>query len=337
VRLTRRPLELTLRETWTIARNSSTGKKNVLVRVEAEELEGLGEAAPNVRYGEDWQSVLAALDTVAPLVEAGGASHGEVIDAVAAVLPRAPAARAAIDIALHDLAARRAGVPVWRLLGADPRRMPVTSYSIGLDTLPAMQAKARAATGFAVLKVKVGRGDDRATLQAIRAVTDRPLTVDANEAWTDREQAVAMIDWMAGIGVTMVEQPLPASDLDGARWVHARSALPIVADEAVLAEADLEALPGAYDGVNIKLQKTGGLRAAGRMIDRARGLGLEVMIGCMIESSLGITAAAHLAPRCDHADLDGHLLLLGDPYRGVGFADGRLTLPDGPGLGVTAR
>ncbi|HKQ98430.1 MAG TPA: dipeptide epimerase, partial [Candidatus Polarisedimenticolia bacterium] len=256
---------------------------------------------------------------------------------LAEAIPGAPAARAAVDLALHDLAGRRAGIPVYRRYGADPDRMPPTSYSIGLDTPAAMQAKVRAAGGFAILKVKVGRGDDRATLEAIRAVTDKPLIVDANEAWADRDLALGMIRFMAGIGVTLVEQPLPAADRDGARWLHARSPLPLVADEAVLGADDLDDLVGACAIVNVKLQKTGGLRAAARLIERARALGFGVMIGCMIESSLGITAAAHLAPLCDHADLDGNLLIAADPYLGARLDGGRLALPAGPGLGVVPR
>ncbi len=328
---------LTLRETWTIARNSSTRKTNVLVRLEDGGIEGLGEAAPNVRYGEDWQSVIAAIDAATPHLEAGAARYSEIIDRVAAAAPGAPAARAAIDMALHDLAGRREGIPVWRLLGADPARMPVTSYSIGIDTPAVTQAKVRAAGSFAVLKVKAGLGDDRARIEAIREVTDRPLIVDANEGWKEPAAALEMIRWLAGMGVRLVEQPLPAADREGARWLRERSPLPIFADEAVLSGPDLDALAGAYDGVNIKLQKAGGLRAARRMIERARTLGLQVMLGCMIESSLGITAAAHLAPLCDHADLDGHLLLDGDPFRGAGLDGSRLVLPDGPGLGVAAR
>lgn len=337
LRMTRSALPLTLRETWTIARNSSTGKTNVLVRLEEGGIEGLGEAAPNPRYGEDWLSVIAAVDAMQPLLAPGAARYEEILDRLAAAAPAAPAARAAIDMALHDLAGRRAGIPVWQLLGADPARMPVTSYSIGIDSPAVVRAKARAAAGFAVLKVKAGLPDDRLRIEAVRAETDRPLIVDANEGWRDREQALGMIEWLAGLGVTLVEQPLPAGDRDGARWLHERSPLPIVADEAVLAEDELDTLAGAYDGVNIKLQKAGGLRAAHRMIERARGLGLEVMLGCMIESSLGITAAAHLAPLADRADLDGNLLLEGDPFLGAGIEGSRLRLPEGPGLGVAPR
>jgi len=330
----RRKVDLALRHTWTIARNSSAVKSNVLVRISGRGAAGLGEAAPNVRYREDWQTVMAALDRAAPLLGDDPCRFAEVIDQVQAAVPAAHAARAAVDIALHDLAGRCSGQPVWRMLGADAPRLPLTSFSIGLDTIPAMQQKVREAADYAILKIKIGRDDDRALLEGIRAVTDKPLYVDANEGWKDREQAVAMIRWMEGMGVVLVEQPMAAADLDSARFIRDRVSLPIIADEAVLTEADIAPLVGACDGINIKLQKAGGLRMARRMIDTARALGLKVMLGCMIETSIGITAAAHLAPLADWADLDGNLLIDNDPFRGATVQAGRLVLPPGPGLGL---
>jgi L-alanine-DL-glutamate epimerase-like enolase superfamily enzyme len=253
---------------------------------------------------------------------------------VHAAEPLAHAALAAIDIALHDLAGRRSGRPLWAILGSDPARMPLTSFSIGLDTIPAMQEKVRDAGDRPIFKIKIGRDDDRAVIEAIRAVTDRPLYVDANEAWTDRDQAVSLIRWMEGMGVVLVEQPMAATDIDSARYIRDRVSLPIVADEAAVAEADLATVATAYDGVNVKLQKAGGIAPARLMIDRARVMGLKVMIGCMIETSIGITAAAHLAPLCDWADLDGNLLIARDPFRGATVEGGRIVLPPGPGLGV---
>ena len=332
----RHSIDLRLARPWTIARGSSAVKANVLVRVAGDGagVAGLGEAAPNVRYGEDRQSVLAALDRIAPLLDDDPGRLPEVVERMHAAAPADHAALAALDIALHDLAGRRAGRPLWEMLGADPARMPLTSYSIGLDTIPAMQEKVRAAAGRPILKVKVGRDDDRAVIEAIRAVTDVPLYVDANEGWKDRGRAAELIRWMEGMGVVLVEQPMAAADLDAARFIRERVTLPIVADEAVLTEKDIAAVADAYDGINIKLQKAGGLAMARRMIDRARASGLKVMIGCMIETSIGITAAAHLAPLCDWADLDGNLLIVNDPYRGATVEGGRITLPAGPGLGV---
>jgi len=334
LRLERRAIDLVLRHPWTLSRNSSRSKSNVLTRISRGPVVGLGEAAPNVRYREDQASVMEALSAFEPLLGDDPERFGEAIDRIEAALPGRHAAKAAVDIALHDLHGRLTGTPLWRLLGADPAQAPRTSFSIGLDTIPVMQAKVREAAAFPILKIKVGGPNDRATLEAIRRVTDKPLYVDANEGWTDRNQAIEMIRWMEGIGVVLIEQPLPAADLDGAKAVRDAVSMPIFADEAVLTADDIPPLAAAYDGINIKLQKAGGLRMARRMVHVARSLKMQVMIGCMIETSIGITAAAHLAPLVDHADLDGNLLVADDPFRGVMVRDGRLVLPEGPGLGV---
>jgi L-alanine-DL-glutamate epimerase-like enolase superfamily enzyme len=334
IRLDHRPVDLRLRHVWTIARGSSTLKRNVLVRLSHGGIEGIGEAAPSARFREDRETVIAGLGRIAPLLGDDPDRYEALIDRLAEVLPGHPAARAAVDIALHDRAARKAGVPLHRLLGADPRKAPPTSFSIGIDRVPEMQERAREAAAFPILKIKVGPTDVRAILEGIRRVTDRPLYVDANEGWTDPEQAIEMIALLEDMGVVLVEQPLPAADLDGAKRVRDRVDLPIFADEACMTAEDLPRLAAAFDGVNVKLQKSGGLRMARRTIERARDLGMRVMIGCMIETSIGITAAAHLAPLADHADLDGNLLIADDPFRGVTVRDGRLVLPDRPGLGV---
>jgi L-alanine-DL-glutamate epimerase-like enolase superfamily enzyme len=334
LRFERRRIELRLRHPWTIARNSSVTKTNVLTRLLCDGIEGLGEAAPNVRYGEDADSVLRTLEALAPLLGKDPALLDDILDRVGATLPGQNAAKASIDIALHDWAGRKEGVPLWRRFGADPLKTPPTSMSIGLADIEIMQDKVRAATGFSVLKIKVGLANDREILEGIRRVTDLPLYVDANEGWKDRERAVEMIRFMEGMGVVLVEQPLPASDLDGAKHVRDRVNLPIIADEAVRTIEDIGPLAQAYDGINIKLQKSGGLRMARRMIGAARSFGMKVMLGCMIETSIGITAAAHLSPLADFADLDGNLLLAEDPFRGAQVRGGRLILPDRPGLGI---
>ena len=334
LRLEQKSIQLRLRHAWTIARGTSAGKTNVLVRLEHGGLAGLGEAAPNVRYGEDAPGVAEALAGAAPLLGDNPRALDAILDRLEAALPGHPAARAAIDIALHDWIGRRDGAPLHRLLGGDPAAAPPTSFSIGLDAVDVMQRKVAEAEPFPILKIKLGRPDDRAILEGVRAVTGKPLYVDANEGWRDKNRALEMIRWMSGMGVALVEQPLPAADLEGARWLRERSDLPILADEAALSPEDLPRLAPGYDGVNVKLQKSGGLRAARRMIAAARALGMKVMIGCMIETSLGITAAAHLAPLCDYADLDGHLLIDDDPFRGVRIENGRLLLPDRPGLGI---
>jgi L-alanine-DL-glutamate epimerase-like enolase superfamily enzyme len=339
-RLSSQSLDLKLRQPWRIARGTSTLKTNVLVNLAGEEGPGdtgLGEAAPNIRYDEDAQSVQAALQRLGPLLEGGLRDWSGLLDRIAQAEPRHPAARAAIDMAIHDLAAKRLAIPVHRMLGANPARVPETSYSVGLDIIPVMQEKVKAAAGFPILKIKLDGKNDRAVVEGIREVTDRPLVVDVNEAWRDPAEAIEMIRWLAGMGVMLVEQPLPADDLSGARHVRARAVLPVFADEAVLHPSDLPPLVDAYDGINVKVQKSGGLRPALRLIEAARRLGFQVMIGCMIESSLGITAAAHLAPFADRADLDGHLLLSEDPFTGARIDRGMISLPQEPGLGVHPR
>jgi len=335
--LEHKTVELRLRHAWTISRNSSREKRNVLTRLRHAGFEGWGEAAPNPRYGEDAESVSAALQALAPELPDDPGRLDAILDRVETALPSSPSARAAVDIALHDWAGRMSGQPLYRLLGTDPGRTPATAQSIGIDAIPVMQEKVREAGDVPVLKIKVGLKDDRAILEGIRAVTGKPLWVDANEGWADPEQAVEMIRWMQGMGVVLVEQPMPAADLEGARLVRGRVDLPLFADEAAVSPADVPRLLGAYDGINVKLQKSGGLRAARRMIDAARESGLKVMLGCMIETSIGITAAAHLSPLADLADLDGHLLIENDPFDGVQVRDGLIILPDRPGLGVAGE
>jgi L-alanine-DL-glutamate epimerase-like enolase superfamily enzyme len=333
LRVVHRDLDLRLRHTFRIARGAADTRENLLVELEWEGQRGLGEAAPIRRYGQDRASAARAVEAMAgrlgdPRHFAGAAG--------AAALPGESAAEAALDIALHDLAGRRLGVPLYDLLGLDPRRMPATSFTIGMDTPEVVAQKVREAADYAILKVKLGADEDRALLEAVRDTTDRPLRVDANEGWSF-EGALKRLEWLRRMGVEFVEQPLPADQLEATRELRKRSPLPFFADESVHRAEDVPRLVGAFDGINIKLMKCGGLAEALRMIAVARAHGLQIMLGCMIESSLGISAAAQLAPLVDHADLDGNLLLAEDPFEGVRVVDGRLVLPDRPGLGVIPR
>ena len=244
-----------------------------------------------------------------------------------------PAAVAAVDMALWDLLGRRRGLSVGDLLEVPPGPTPPTSFTIGLDSPEAVARRVREAGDYEVLKIKLGGDEDRAVLEAVRDVTDRPVRVDANEGWT-LETAAARLEWLAAMGVELVEQPLPAGRLEESRELRRRSPLPIVADEDVHQAADVARLAGAFDGINVKLMKCGGLEEARRMIAAARAHGMRVMLGCMIESSLAVTAAGHLSPLVDWADLDGNLLVTNDPFRGLTVEGGRLVLPEGPGLGV---
>lgn len=332
------PLELPLARAWTIARGTSTAKRNGLLVLEAEGVTGRGEAAPNARYQQSFDTAAEAFERLRGAV--AGLSpweHRRWLEAAEAAAPEEPELVCALDAALWDWKGRRLGRPVWQLLGTPSDRMPVTSFSIGLDEPAALAEKAREAAGFPILKVKMGLGDDEAVLRAIRDATDRTLRVDANEGWRDPNEAARKVAWLAAEGVELVEQPLPADDAEGARVLFANAKIPIVADESAMGAAAVPALAGRFHGVNVKLAKCGGLTRGLEALAVARALGLRVMLGCMIESSLGIAAALPLAPLCDWVDLDGNLLLARDPYVGLRVEGGRWRLPEGPGLGVEPR
>jgi L-alanine-DL-glutamate epimerase-like enolase superfamily enzyme len=329
---------LNLRHTWTISRNSSDFKDNVFVCIERDGTKGWGEAAPNVRYGEDVEQTVAGLDQAKEVLRASSDWFDYVDLRQQWEQLKVPScAAAALDMAVLDWVGRRLNVPLYRLLGLDPRKAAVTSFSIGIDTPEVVQQKVKEAAEFPILKIKVGRDNDAEILAAVRAVTDRPLRVDANEGWRDRQEALEKIRWLAGLGVELVEQPMPADRIEDTAWLSRQVDIPIIADEAVKHAADIPKLAGAYDGINIKLMKAGGIQEAIQMIHVARALGLKVMLGCMIESSVAVSAAAHLTPLVDYADLDGNLLIANDPFQGVSVEHGKLILSDRPGLGVSER
>ncbi|MEM7350363.1 MAG: dipeptide epimerase [Acidobacteriota bacterium] len=323
-------IDLQLRHTFRLARGATDERQNLVVEIEHDGLIGLGEAAPITRYDQDCDSAADAVDTMAAAIHDPRAFDHAV---TSTAVPSQPAATAAVDMALRDLAGKRLGAPLYELLGLDPGSTPPTSFTIGMDTPEAVVRKVKEASDFEVLKVKMGNDADRPMLEAVRDVTDQRLRVDANEGWS-LDGALDRLEWLARLGVELVEQPLPAAQLDETRELRRASPLPLFADESVHTAADIPRLAGVFDGINIKLMKCGGLGEALRMIAVARAHGLQIMLGCMIESSLAITAAAHLAPLVDYADLDGHLLITNDPYRGATVSGGRLALPDGPGLGV---
>jgi L-alanine-DL-glutamate epimerase-like enolase superfamily enzyme len=331
-------VRLRLRHTWTTTMSSSEYRDTIHVRLTRDGVTGVGEGAPIVRYHESAADAEKALLSARETILAGDPWRLEtLLDAAFRRLEGEYAARAALDIALHDWIGKRLGIPVYRLLGLDPANAPLTTFSIGIDTPETTREKVREAAEFPVLKVKVGLDTDEATIDAVRSVTGKPLRVDANEGWRDKETAIRKIEWLASRGVEIVEQPLPAAMVEEMAWVRERSPVPVFADEACLRASSIPALAGAYHGVNVKLDKAGGLREALRMVHTARSCGLKVMIGCMISSSASTTAAAHLSPLVDFADLDGHLLVANDPWDGVAVRDGRLVLPDRPGLGLRRR
>ncbi len=329
---------LNLQHTWTISRNSSDSKDNVFVCIERDGTKGWGEAAPNVRYGEDVERTVAGLDRAKEVLRAN-TDWFDYVDLRHQweQLDMPGCAAAALDMAVLDWVGRRLNVPLYRLLGLDPAKAAITSFSIGIDTPEVVRQKVREAADFPVLKIKVGRDNDAEILAAVRQVTDRPLRVDANEGWRDKDVALDKIRWLQSLGVELIEQPMPAEMIEETAWLSRQVDIPIIADEAVKHAADIPRLAGAYDGINIKLMKAGGVQEAIQMIHVARALGLKVMLGCMIESSVAISAAAHLSPLVDYADLDGNLLIANDPFSGATVEHGRLVLSNRPGLGVTER
>lgn len=337
LRLTHEVLELETAHPFGIARGTQSSYRVVWVRLTDDDgVEGWGEADPASYYGETADTVVAALQRFAPFMPDDPFALEEAEGRLAASLKGNAAARVALSAALHDLVGKRLGVPLWKLWGLDPAKAPASSFTIGIDAPDVIKAKVREASPYGILKIKVGTPDDERILRAVREVTDKPIRVDANCGWTAK-QAIARLPLLREMGVELIEQPLPPEDLDGLAEVRRASPLPIIADESCRTAADIPRLAGAVDGINIKLAKCGSLREALRMIAVARAHSMMVMVGCMIETSLGITAAAHLTPLVDVVDLDGAALLKRDPFTGASIAGGRVTLPTGPGLGVTKR
>lgn len=333
------PYTLELRHAFGIASNTRTATPAMLVEVERDGLIGYGEAAMPPYLGETQQTAADFLRRVDLVRFPDPFQLETILPALDALAPGNAAAKAAVDLALHDWIGKKLGAPWFRLWGLDPAKTPVTSFTIGIDTPEVVRAKTREAAPYKVLKVKLGRSpdDDRAIIEAIRAETDKPISVDANQGWTDREAALRMIEWLAVHGVVFIEQPLPKDRLDDTAWLRGRSPLPLIADESVQRLDSVARLRGVFDGINIKLMKCTGLREAHRMVTLARALGLKVMLGCMTETSCAISAAAQLSPLVDWADLDGALLIKNDPFDGARIVDGKVTLPDRPGLGVVKR
>ena len=330
------PYTLELRHAFTIATASRTTTPVVIVEIEHEGITGYGEAAMPPYLGESQASAAAFLARVDLSQIADPFQLEEILPAIDVLAPGNTAAKAAVDIALHDWIGQKLGAPWYRIWGLDPAKAPVTSFTIGIDTPEIVRQKTREAAPYKIIKVKLGRDltTDRGLIDAIRDVTDTPITVDANQGWRDRNEALRMIEWLATRGVVFIEQPMPKEQIDDTAWLRERSPLPLVADESVQRLADVRRAAGVFDGINIKLMKCTGLREAHKMITLARALGLKVMLGCMTETSCAISAAAQLSPLVDWADLDGALLIKNDLFTGTTIVDGKITLPDRPGLGL---
>jgi L-alanine-DL-glutamate epimerase-like enolase superfamily enzyme len=329
---------LDLRHAWTISRNTSTFKEYAFVKIEKDGVFGIGEAAHNVRYGESLESTIATIEKAIPILqECDPWKYVDINAAIQAVCEGQTAAKAGIDIALMDWLTRWLGLPLYQFWGLDAKKAPQTTFSIGIDTMDMVKTKVQEADPYPLLKIKMGKDNDEELLTAVRSVTSKTLRVDANEGWKDKELALRKVEWLAKNGVDLVEQPMPADMLEETAWIKARAPIPIIADESVKTSKDIPKLAEAFDGINIKVDKAGGLQESLRMIWMARSLGMKIMLGCMVSSSVSITAAAHLSPLTDYPDLDGNLLLASDPFSGVKVKDGWLILPDRPGLGVTGE
>lgn len=335
MKLTFFPYELQLRHTFTVATYSRTTTPDVQVEIEYDGFTGYGEASMPPYLGHTVDSVCAFLSKV-DLSQFEDPFQMEDILAYVDGLSEGDApAKAAVDIALHDLVGKMIGQPWFRIWGLDAAKAPSTTFTIGIDTPDVVRAKTLECAGrFNILKCKVGRENDKEMIETIRSVTDLPLAVDANQGWTDREKALDEIFWLKEKGIVMVEQPMPKDRLDDIAWITERSPLPIFADESIQRLKDIPAIKGAFTGINIKLMKCTGMSEAYKMITYARAEGMRVMLGCMTETSCACTAAAHLSPLVDFADIDGNLLISNDRFEGMVVKAGKMVLPDRPGLGL---
>jgi len=329
------PYTLELRHTFTLATSSRTTTPDMMVEVEQDGIIGYGEASMPPYLGESQESARKFLEKVDLSQYASLFTLEEILARIDAIAPGNPAAKAAMDIALHDWLGKKMKQPWYAIWGLDPSKTPVTSFTIGIDTQEVVRQKTKEADIYKVLKVKLGRETDKLMIETIREVTDKPIRVDVNQGWTDRAEALKMIEWLAAKKIEFVEQPMPKEKVDDLAWLRERSPLPIVGDEGVQRLADVRKAQGVYDGINIKLMKCTGMREAHKMVLLARALGLKVMLGCMTETSCAISAAAQLSPLADWADLDGAVLIKNDLFTGATIVDGKVTLTKTPGIGIT--
>jgi len=334
LKLSFEPYELQLKHAFTLASSSRTTTPVILTKLEFDGYTGYGEASMPPYLGESHDTAWNFLSKV----DLSGFSDPflieDILEYIDSIAPGNPAAKASVDIALHDLIGNILEIPLHKLWGLNPEHTPNTSFTIAIDTPEVVRQKVEEASGFRILKVKLGGGNDREMINTVREITDVPLCVDVNQGWTDKKSALDLIHWLKEKGIVFVEQPMPKEKVDEITWLTDNSPLPIIADEAVQRLKDMTDLKGIYSGVNIKLMKCTGLREAWKMINFARAYGMTVMLGCMTETSCGVSAAAQLSPMVDFADLDGNLLISNDVFEGVKVINGKLMLPDRPGIGV---
>jgi L-alanine-DL-glutamate epimerase-like enolase superfamily enzyme len=327
--------ELELKHPFSISKFTRTSTPILLLKINYEGYIGYGEASMVPYMGESQASAAAFLAKVDWNKFKHPFDFAAIHHYLDEIVPGNPAIKAAIDIALNDVNGKILNQSCATIYGADPAKMPITSYTIGIDTPEIIKEKVADAEGFKVLKIKLGRDNDKELIQTIRSVSNLPLYVDANQGWSDRKQAIDMCYWLHDQGVLLIEQPMDKNNLEGNAWLTQRSPIPILADEAVQRIGDLESLKGAYHGINIKLMKSAGMYEAHQMILKARSFGMKILIGCMSETSIATLAGAALAPLCDWADLDGPWLTKNNPFDNPQMRDGRYILNGLPGLGLT--
>lgn len=332
-----KPYTLEMRYVFTVASFSRTTTPVVLTQLEYDGIIGYGEASMPPYLGESQESVINFLNNIDLRGFNSPFQTEELLAYVDQISAKNTAAKAAVDIALHDLIGKILGKPFYKIWGLNPALIPATSYTIGIDTEEVVRKKVMEADQFKILKVKLGLETDKMIIDTIRQCTDRPLCADVNQGWKNKEQALEMSHWLAERGVVFLEQPMPKDQIDDNAWLTEHSPIPTIADEACQRLIDVPALQGVYSGINIKLMKCTGMREAKRMAELAQALKMKVMIGCMTETSCAISAAAQLAPLVDWADLDGALLIGNDIYDGMKVIDGQCILPDRPGIGIIAQ
>lgn len=329
------PYELKLRHVFTVATYSRTTTPDVQVEITYDGVTGYGEASMPQYLGQTVQSVTAFLQKVDLSQFSDPFQLEDILAYVDSLSPGDTAAKAAVDIALHDLVGKLLGAPWYKIWGLNKEKAPSTTFTIGIDTAEVVKQKTReCADQFNILKVKLGRDNDKEMIETIRSVTDLPIAVDINQGWKDKAKAIDEIYWLKEHGIVMIEQPMPKEMIDDIAWITEKSPLPIFADEAIQRLKDIKSLEGAYTGINIKLMKCTGLHEAWKMLNYARAIGMKVMVGCMTETSCAVSAAAQLSPAVDFADLDGNLLISNDRFKGMEVVKGKITLPDRPGIGI---
>lgn len=335
LKLSFEPYNLQLKHVFTLAGSSRSTTPVMLTKLEFDGITGYGEASMPPYLGESQESAGKFLSALNLQQFTDPFRMDEILEYVDNSAPGNTAAKASVDIALHDLVGKIMGQPWYKIWGLSTEKTPVTSFTIGIDTPEVVRQKVKEAAGFKILKVKLGRDTDREMIETIRSVTDVPMCVDVNQGWKDKKMALDMIFWLKEKGIQYVEQPMPKESRDELAWLTQNSPLPVIADEALQRLSDVQAAIGAYSGINIKLMKCTGMREAHKMINLARANKMKVMIGCMTETSCAISAAAQLSPLATWADLDGNLLISNDLYSGMKIVDGKITLNDLPGIGIT--